>query len=369
MKRKGFTLVELLAVIAILAILVIIALPNVLKMFNDSKKNAFIVQARKTASVAQEKLFTSNEKTFDCNKLLTGQKFKECTATTSNNKVTVDVLGSGTYENYLMLDVTTDGNSGTFVDLSKLKVIDGGKPLKEDLIKDGKINEPTFKLMTGEEVLDYGLYFTESSLSQEELDKEIKTYNDYIKSLTIQENKIIASNEESKMVFIKANIRNEGKYSFAVGNNFFGETFITETILKAWKEDRDSYEDNLEKYIYDDTKTGNIIATVNDNDIIYFPYTIDKNNPIENFTIEQVSGKNSITLNGNEMIFLTPSDVLSYKDSGISYKGKTLSSTDNEVFEYGKLDTKEGTYKYNYIIRTKDAYEKYTREIVVANPY
>ena len=33
--NKGFTLVELLAVIAILAILVIIALPNVLKMFND----------------------------------------------------------------------------------------------------------------------------------------------------------------------------------------------------------------------------------------------------------------------------------------------------------------------------------------------
>ena len=34
MKKKGFTLVELLAVIAILAILVIIALPNVLGMFN-----------------------------------------------------------------------------------------------------------------------------------------------------------------------------------------------------------------------------------------------------------------------------------------------------------------------------------------------
>ena len=37
MKNKGFTLVELLAVIAILAILVIIALPNVLKMFNQRK--------------------------------------------------------------------------------------------------------------------------------------------------------------------------------------------------------------------------------------------------------------------------------------------------------------------------------------------
>ena len=39
MKNKGFTLVELLAVIAILAILVIIALPNVLKMFNQAKKD------------------------------------------------------------------------------------------------------------------------------------------------------------------------------------------------------------------------------------------------------------------------------------------------------------------------------------------
>ena len=36
--KKGFTLVELLAVIAILAILVIIALPNVMGMFNEAKK-------------------------------------------------------------------------------------------------------------------------------------------------------------------------------------------------------------------------------------------------------------------------------------------------------------------------------------------
>ncbi len=41
MNKKGFTLVELLAVIAILAILVIVALPNVLKMYNKAKKNSF----------------------------------------------------------------------------------------------------------------------------------------------------------------------------------------------------------------------------------------------------------------------------------------------------------------------------------------
>ena len=41
MNKKGFTLVELLAVIAILAILVIVALPNVLSMYRDARKNTF----------------------------------------------------------------------------------------------------------------------------------------------------------------------------------------------------------------------------------------------------------------------------------------------------------------------------------------
>ncbi len=39
--KKGFTLVELLAVIAILAILVIIAIPNVLNLYRNSRRNVF----------------------------------------------------------------------------------------------------------------------------------------------------------------------------------------------------------------------------------------------------------------------------------------------------------------------------------------
>lgn len=46
MNKKGFTLVELLAVIAILAILVIIALPNVLSMYNEARKNTFVTEVR-----------------------------------------------------------------------------------------------------------------------------------------------------------------------------------------------------------------------------------------------------------------------------------------------------------------------------------
>ena len=41
MKKRGFTLVELLAVIAILAILVIMALPAVLRMFEKARVDSF----------------------------------------------------------------------------------------------------------------------------------------------------------------------------------------------------------------------------------------------------------------------------------------------------------------------------------------
>jgi prepilin-type N-terminal cleavage/methylation domain-containing protein len=53
--KKGFTLVELLAVIAILAILIIIALPNILEMFNNAKKDSFVTEARSIYKSAQQK--------------------------------------------------------------------------------------------------------------------------------------------------------------------------------------------------------------------------------------------------------------------------------------------------------------------------
>ena len=52
MKNKGFTLVELLAVIAILAILVIVAMPNVLGMFNEAKVNVFVTDVQRYMDAA-----------------------------------------------------------------------------------------------------------------------------------------------------------------------------------------------------------------------------------------------------------------------------------------------------------------------------
>ncbi len=56
--KKGFTLVELLAVIAILAILMLLIMPNVLGMFSKGKKNAFKVQVGNIVESAQKQIQT-----------------------------------------------------------------------------------------------------------------------------------------------------------------------------------------------------------------------------------------------------------------------------------------------------------------------
>ena len=70
MNKKGFTLVELLAVIAILAILVIIALPNVMGLFQDAKKSAFrtemadLVKGAQTEWMKDQFSTAASEKTY-----------------------------------------------------------------------------------------------------------------------------------------------------------------------------------------------------------------------------------------------------------------------------------------------------------------
>ena len=53
MKNKGFTLVELLAVITILAIIMVIATTNVLKSINDSKEKTRYMAAKEIVKIAE----------------------------------------------------------------------------------------------------------------------------------------------------------------------------------------------------------------------------------------------------------------------------------------------------------------------------
>lgn len=121
--KKGFTLVELLAVIAILAILVIIALPNVMGMFNSAKKSTFVTEAEKiyqqvTTDFVSDNLKKSGERTYcqiDGTKNVekattTGVTCDEASNTDSLNKK----LNLNTTKNYY-IEVASDGSVGKFI--------------------------------------------------------------------------------------------------------------------------------------------------------------------------------------------------------------------------------------------------------------
>ncbi len=102
--KKGFTLVELLAVIAILAILVVLALPNVINMFNQARKETFVTEAKKVFSEAGKKFVSSsiNGKPVkvinseDDSKLnMTGKKLQYCIILDNKGNVTSMKVSNG----------------------------------------------------------------------------------------------------------------------------------------------------------------------------------------------------------------------------------------------------------------------------------
>jgi prepilin-type N-terminal cleavage/methylation domain-containing protein len=60
--KKGFTLVEMLAVIAVLGLLVLLVLPNVLKNYRDAKKISFINEAKEVYTAATDLYVTQRTK-------------------------------------------------------------------------------------------------------------------------------------------------------------------------------------------------------------------------------------------------------------------------------------------------------------------
>ena len=96
--KKGFTLVELLAVIAILAILVIIAMPNVLNMFMNAKKSSFVTEAQNVIKQVTNKYIDESLKGNHISKI-------------SNDNNPLDLSGNIKYE----IEIDSQGNVVNYI--------------------------------------------------------------------------------------------------------------------------------------------------------------------------------------------------------------------------------------------------------------
>jgi len=103
MKKKGFTLVELLAVIAILAILVIMALPAVLRMYRQARQNTFVEEVQGVYRQAQTQYvqdaitsLTSTKTYTNCGTPTEEQLLPMTTSKNFHYTVTIDNTGVST---------------------------------------------------------------------------------------------------------------------------------------------------------------------------------------------------------------------------------------------------------------------------------
>ncbi len=129
MKHKGFTLVELLAVIAILALLVIIALPNVLKMFNQAKKDTFLTESKNIYKEISKKYISETMKGNKIN--IISNTNNQLDLESNNLKYNIKLKGDGSIKKFQVSNGTYC-LSGKFNNLSELTT---------DKITEGKCEE------------------------------------------------------------------------------------------------------------------------------------------------------------------------------------------------------------------------------------
>ena len=114
-KKKGFTLVELLAVIVILAVILIIAMPKISDVIKNSKESSLETTAKLIASQAEKK-YTENQvldnsSTIKCSDVakISNADYESCNITfddKGNAKVTI--VGRGKFEGLQVVDGTKD---------------------------------------------------------------------------------------------------------------------------------------------------------------------------------------------------------------------------------------------------------------------
>ena len=114
-KKKGFTLVELLAVIVILAVILIIAMPKISDVIKNSKESSLETTAKLIASQAEKK-YTENQvldnsSTIKCSDVvkINNTDYESCNITfDSKGNAKVTIVGRGKFEGLQVVDGTKD---------------------------------------------------------------------------------------------------------------------------------------------------------------------------------------------------------------------------------------------------------------------
>ncbi len=369
--KKGFTLVELLAIIAIITILIIIIAPKIMQIFKNAQRETFMSQVRGMVKSSNLEVLDETGITFDCNKYLDDQKYKDCTGTLDDG-ISISALGDGEYSNLLAVDVTEDPKSGTIIDLSELNEIKIPKQdiINESLIKENGLNS-FYHVMSGQEIIDgvttiVGNDFFDQ-VPEENKDKVqqemelVKTVIDQMKNnYTIKDNKIMQK-ELIKLTFegetketkqniwvFELNFTNKMLGTYKVTNSGFEMgMMITESELRQLYNSKDDGPTNYRPSIVQPGYE----FTIENPEKVYLVIGTIYGEKYEGLTIEREASKNGLQLIGGSAVDIHINDVKNYVDAGIKNNEEKLTN-EGDFYSYTNLREKEGEFVYNYVVKT-----------------
>ena len=263
--NKGFTLVELLAVIAIMAILLIIALPNVLKMFNESKKKVFLTESK---SVFKEAI----------NKTIKDRNFSDVIYCKSMNDE-VNPLNMSGRDIYYYIKANVNDNTGTVIVWDNERYVKyKGDKLDPVVLDNAEKITDDIKNATCENIAEVSGLYVKPDKNVSDLAGTSWKLNDNGYEYSLTATSISTANRLSDMPGAKLNFTSNGKQYIGIDSlylpfsapgmnlelSFNGvKTMITNT---GFEKINFPFGNTIE------AKQGVIVYTISDSEGVYIPY-------------------------------------------------------------------------------------------------
>ena len=373
MKRKGFTLVELLAVIAILAILVIIALPNVLKMFNESKEKIFLTESK---SVFKEAI----------NQTIKDRNFSDVIYCKSMNDE-VNPLDMSGRDIYYYIKANVNDNTGTIIvwdneryakykgDKLDPSVLDNAEKITDD-IRNATCDNIAEAVGLVDKISDTYKVTGSAEYSNLKMSVSIKVNMENMNDSTIDKVKYFISKklkDETEFTeidtYVATNKSEKFEYSFEDNTNVMESG--TEYKVIAYTEDGREIDESIFNYDYcfvagTKVKTENGFKNIEDIKVgeIIYSYNLDNNNlelkkvldTIKSSTIDTYKvtiGDKEVEMSPKHQIYIIDKGwVRAYNlkvgDKLLDINGKEVSITKIEYKKYDKpIDTYNLTVEGN----------------------